>query len=305
MESYQLGYFVAVAEEGGFTAGAVRLRLAQSALSQAIRNLEESLGTTLFERGRKGVTLTPGGAAFLPLARDILARMRQAGAAAREAGSAGSGLLCVATIPSFSASVLSRAVTGFRAAHPGVRLTLLEDSSLTVAEMVERGVAEIGFVQAPAGGSRVQFRPVCEERFVVVSGLNLGGGRPPRWTLEGLAAQDFILFKGNVKARVLEWCRANGFEPNVVCETGELETLHALVAAGMGVAVVPEMAVLGGNRGLRVASLPGPALARRLGCLVLRARPPGRLATAFLECVERVVGETTQKRGLVRTPSQR
>jgi DNA-binding transcriptional LysR family regulator len=181
---------------------------------------------------------------------------------------------------------------------------LLEDSSLTVAEMVERGVAEIGFVQAPAGGSRVEFRPVCEERFVVVSGLNLGGGRPPRWTLEGLAAQDFILFKGNVKARVLEWCRANGFEPNVVCETGELETLHALVAAGMGVAVVPEMAVLGGNRSLRVASLPGPALARRLGCLVLRARPPGRLATAFLECVERV-GETTQKRGLVRTPSQR
>jgi DNA-binding transcriptional LysR family regulator len=305
MESYQLGYFVAVAEEGGFTAGAVRLRLAQSALSQAIRNLEESLGTTLFERGRKGVTLTPGGAAFLPLARDILARMRQAGAAAREAGSAGSGLLCVATIPSFSASVLSRAVAGFRAAHPGVRLTLLEDSSLTVAEMVERGVAEIGFVQAPAGGSRVEFRPVCEERFVVVSGLNLGGGRPPRWTHEGLAAQDFILFKGNVKARVLEWCRANGFEPNVVCETGELETLHALVAAGMGVAVVPEMAVLGGNRSLRVASLPGPALARRLGCLVLRARPPGRLATAFLECVERVVGETTQKRGLVRTPSQR
>ncbi len=305
MESYQLGYFVAVAEEGGFTAGAARLRLAQSALSQAIRNLEESVGAVLFNRGRRGASLTAAGSALLPLARDILGRMRQAAVAAREAGVAGSGLLCVATIPSFSASVLSRAVAGFRAAHPDVRLNLLEDSSSTVAEMVERGVAEIGFVQAPAGGSRVEFRLVCEERFVVVSCLNVGGGRPLRWTLEGLAAADFILFKGNVKARVLEWCRGNGFEPNVVCETGELETLHALVAAGMGIAVVPEMAVLGGDRNLRVASLPGPACGRRLGCLVLRARPPGRLAAAFLECVERVVGGTTKKGGLVRPRSQR
>lgn len=300
MESYQLGYFVAVAEEGGFTAGAARLRLAQSALSQAIRNLEESVGAVLFNRGRRGASLTAAGSALLPLARDILGRMRQAAVAAREADVAGSGLLCVATIPSFSASVLSRAVAGFRAAHPDVRLNLLEDSSSTVAEMVERGVAEIGFVQAPAGGSRVEFRLVCEERFVVVSGAGA-----LRWTLEGLAEADFILFKGNVKARVLEWCRGNGFEPNVVCETGELETLHALVAAGMGIAVVPEMAVLGGDRNLRVASLPGPALVRRLGCLVLRARPPGRLAAAFLECVERVVGGTTKKGGLVRPRSQR
>ena len=305
MESYQLGYFVAVAEEGGFTAGAARLRLAQSALSQAIRNLEESLGAILFDRGRKGVALTPAGTALLPLARDILARMRQASVAAREAGVAGSGNLCIATIPSFSASVLSRAVARFRLDHPGVRLTLLEDSSATVAEMVERGVAEMGFVQAPAGGSRVEFRPVCEERFVVVSASTAGSSTRVRWTVERLSAADFILFKGNVKARVLEWCRGNGFEPNVVCETGELETLHALVAAGMGVALVPEMAVLGGDRNLRVAALPGPALVRRLGYLALRARPPGRLAADFLECVEWVVGDTTKKGGLVRSTRER
>lgn len=305
MESYQLGYFVAVAEEGGFTAGAARLRLAQSALSQAIRNLEDSVGVVLFDRGRRGASLTSAGAALLPLARDILGRMRQAGIAAREADTVGSGLLCVATIPSFSVSVLSRAVAGFRALYPAVRLNLVEDSSAMVAEMVERGAAEVGFVQAPAGGSRVQFRTVCEERFVVVSREGKGGARAARWTLEGLAAADFILFKGNVKARVLEWCRGNGFEPNVVCETGELETLHALVSAGMGVAVVPEMAVLGGERRLRVASLPGPALVRRLGYLALRAGSPSRLAAAFLECVERVVGDTMKKGGLVRSPVRR
>lgn len=304
MEAYQLGYFVAVAEEGGFTAGAVRLRLAQSALSQAIRNLEGSVGAVLFERGRRGASLTPAGAALLPIARDILFRMREAGVAARAAGVAGSGWLCVATIPSFSVSVLSQAVAGFRAEHPGVRLTLLEDSSAKVAEMVERGVAEMGFVQAPAGGSRVEFRSLCEERFVVLSRAD-GSASRGGWTVNSLAATDFILFKGNVKARVLEWCRGNGFEPNVVCETGELETLHALVAAGMGVAIVPEMAVLGGERRLRVASLPGPSVVRHLGYLALRARPLGQQALAFLACVERVVGGRGKKGGLVRTPKQR
>ena len=297
MESYQLGYFVAVAEEGGFTAAAARLRLAQSALSQAIRNLEGSVGAPLFERGRRGVTLTPAGSAFLPLARDVLARMKRAAAAAREAGSGEVGTLCVAAIPSFSAAVLSRAVAGFRRQHAGVRLTILEDSSASVAELVERGVAEIGFVQAPAGGNRLAFHPLHDERFVVLNQSGSPLGKAGRWTVSRLAAADFILFKGNVRARVLEWCRGNGFEPNVVCETGELETVHALVSAGMGIAILPEMAAVRAGSRLVVSGLPGAAVTRRLGYLTARGPALGRMAEVFLKCVGEVLRVPVEKLG--------
>lgn len=242
MELYQLGYFIEIARQRSFTRAASRLHMAQPALSQQMKNLEAELGTPLFNRGRKEVQLTAAGKAFLPRAEGLLLQAEAAKAIVFDVAQLRGGKLTIAAIPSVSACFLPEVIHTFSQQHDQVALQLIEDSSENVADCVESGRADIGFLQLPASKAAFKSQTLITEPFVLLVGKSHELARQNTVLLRQLSAESFIFYKGRARDTALESCRKAGFEPRIVCESGELGTVRALVAAGLGVAIVPRLA---------------------------------------------------------------
>lgn len=282
MELYQLAYFVEAARQRNFTRAAEKLRIAQPALSQQMRHLEEELGTPLFLRGRKQTVLTPAGEAFHTQARALLAMADNARQVVAEVAQLRRGRLMIASIPTLSACWLPPIIQRFRREHPFIELVLREESSEDVAELVEGGTVELGFLQLPVNRVTFDLRELITESFVALVPPNhpLAGRRGIR--LVQLAQESFISYKGKARNVALEACRNAGFEPRIACESGELETVRALVHAGLGVAILPRMAVAMHTDKATVLPLRDPALERKLGLITRRQHVWSAAAKAFV-----------------------
>lgn len=287
MELYQLNYFVELARQGNFTRAAARLNLAQPALSQQMHKLEEELGAPLFIRGRRQTLLTAAGEAFFPRAQALLAMAETARLTVAEVAQLRRGRLTVATIPSISGCWLPDVIRRFRQMHPFIELALAEESSQKVADLVERGTAEIGFLQLPASRDAFDVHELIREPFValVPAHHTLAGKKSIR--LAQLREESFVLYKGKARDVALEACLSAGFEPRVACESGELETIRALVAAGLGVAVLPRLATESSLKSLAVLQLRDPKVERKLGWLTRKGSPRSAAARAFIQTFEK------------------
>lgn len=281
MELYQLAYFLEVARQRNFTRAATRLHLAQPALSEQMRKLEAELGAPLFIRGRRQSTLTAAGETLVPRAEALLAQAAAAQRAVAEVAELRGGRLVIACIPTVSACLLPRVIAAFRQRYPAVELFLAEDTSQGVAEWVESGRAELGFVQLPTAGRNFAVRRVLTERFVLLLPATHPAARRQRARLADFATEPFIFYKGRARESALSACRAAGFEPRIACESGEMETVRALVAAGLGLAIVPALAAQSAGKRLAVVALSSPKIERQLGLLSRRGHELSPAAKAF------------------------
>lgn len=286
MELYQLRYFVEVARRENITHAAKHLNLAQPALSQQIRNLEEELGAALLARRPRKVTLTPAGEVLLREARSLLSMADATRDAVAEVNEVRRGRLVVATIPTVSACWLPDVIKKFRGKYPRLELILREASSAGVMTEVEEGGAELGFLQLPAPSEKFRIRPLKKERFVMLVPQDhafAGEGRIP---LSRFRGEPFILFKGQVREVTLSACRSVGFEPRVACETGQLETVRALVKAHLGVALLPELAVATLSQGLRGLEVKGSGLTRTVALISRKEQTDSAAAKAWVETLK-------------------
>jgi LysR family transcriptional regulator, hydrogen peroxide-inducible genes activator len=242
MELYQLEYFLEAARQRNFTRAAARLHLAQAALSEQIRKLEKELGTPLFSRGRRETVLTAAGETLRPYAESLLARASEAKNAVQELVGLKGGRLTVGAIPSVSACVLPGAISTFRKRYPLVELALSEGTSEEIARWVESGRVECGIVQLPTSGGSFDELLLFTEPFVALVPKTHPAAKQSNIVLAKLSQESFILYKGRVRDTVLAACRAAGFEPRIACESSELETIRSLVIAGLGVAILPQLA---------------------------------------------------------------
>jgi DNA-binding transcriptional LysR family regulator len=149
MELRQLRSFVAVAEELHFRRAAERLHLAQPSVSQQIRTLEAELGVQLFDRNRRGATLTRAGSALLDEARDLLTRADRAAAIARATGTGERGRLRMSLTRSLTGGVAGAIVTAYRARYPDVELALSLGTTMLHVEQLHAGEIDVGFVRPP------------------------------------------------------------------------------------------------------------------------------------------------------------
>jgi DNA-binding transcriptional LysR family regulator len=246
MELRHLRYFVAVAEEGHVTRAAERLGIQQPPLSQQIQALERELETQLFRRKPRGVELTPPGMALLDEARAILARADEAVAAVKrtargEAGRIGIGFTSSASFHPF----LPRAIRAFREAHPLVALVLEESGTTELVDALRARSLDIAFVRSPVGESDDLFvRPLLEEPMVAALpiGHALSGAHDPL-PLAALAGETFILYRRPVGPglhdAIIAACDRAGFSPRIGQEAPRMLSTLSLVAAGLGVTLVP------------------------------------------------------------------
>jgi DNA-binding transcriptional LysR family regulator len=242
MELYQLEYFLEAARQQNFTRAAQRLNLAQAALSEQIRKLEADLGTTLFNRGRRETTLTAAGETLRQHAESLLTQAATARRAVQDLIQMKSGRLVIAAIPSVSACVLPSAIIAFRKKHQQIELALLEGTSENVAQWVESGHADIGIVQLPSQKGPFVETLLFEEPFVILAPETHALASKRRVKLCDLADEPFVFYKGRARDAALAACREAGFEPRIACESSELETIRSLVAAHLGLALLPALA---------------------------------------------------------------
>jgi len=247
MELRHLRYVVAVAEERSVTRAAARLGMQQPPLSQQVRALERELGFELFTRVPKGVTLTAAGTVFLDSAREILARVdiaaKLAGRAAQGVvGRLSVGLTSSGAVHGFAPALLR----AFRETYPGVDLAMKEGNAASLTEMVLAGSVDAALIRAPVSHpAGVAFRTLLREEMLAVlprGHRNAQGGDRPI-PLKALAHDPVILVRRpgapGLYADFLAACHRAGFSPPIAAEVDSMITNVTLVAAGLGVSVVP------------------------------------------------------------------
>lgn len=246
MEFRQLRCFVTVAEELHFGRSAFRLGITQPALSRQIQRFEHELGAPLFERTRRSVRLTPAGEALLPRARAIVQEVEEAERATRAVAIGSAGRLRVGFVGSAALSALPIIVRTFTAEHPAVALELRELTTAGQLAALKGGAIDVGLVRAHPPEFGITSRTILREPLLaaVPAGSWLSGSATV--SVAQLRDEAWVMFPraegSGLHEQILTLCRAAGYEPTVAIEALQMQTLIGLVAAGMGVALVPSSA---------------------------------------------------------------
>ncbi len=243
MELRHLRYFVTVAEELHFGKAAARLYIVQPSLSQQIQQLEEELGLPLLIRTKRSVELTDAGRVFLTEARKVLAQVQEAKRAAQRAYRGEIGRLVVGYISSSTYDLLPMMLSGYRERFPEIDVALRELTTQEQVRALEEETIQVGLLRLPINDPTIDVEVVRREPIVCV----LPEGHPlalhERIAMPLLAHEPFVLQArqrgGGYYAQLTNLCLTSGFSPNVIQEVTEMHTIVSLVAAGMGVSLVP------------------------------------------------------------------
>ncbi|AIS15392.1 LysR family transcriptional regulator [Pseudomonas chlororaphis subsp. aurantiaca] len=246
MELRHLRYFIAVAEELHFGRAAQVLGISQPPLSQQIQVLEQEVGARLFERTNRRVELSEAGRLFLDEARQVLAQVDKAADVARRAQRGELGELKIGFTSSapFNSSI-PHAIFAFRQRFPDVHLKLREMSSTQVAEALQDETIQVGIMRPLPLPDSLSVVELLREPLVAVLGSKhpLVAGSEAGLALSALAHEPFVFFPrsygSGLYAQLLTLARDVGFTPHFAQEAGEAMTIIGLVAAGLGVSVLP------------------------------------------------------------------
>lgn len=242
----ELECFTAVAEELSFTRAAAKLRLAQPPLSRHIRQLEEKLGTELFERAPRKVSLTAAGALFYEETRTVLPQLLRAGETTRRFASGQTERLRLGFVSAVLSPELVTVLRTFRERHPGVQVIVQDCPPAEQLAGLRRGTLDGGFVGLPPVERTpgIRFLPWRSEPLAafVPFGHALAGRR--QIDLRELAGEAFVGVSGEAAPAfasfLREVCGRAGFRPRIVLESSRAQAVAVMVAAGTGIALLPE-----------------------------------------------------------------
>ncbi|MBL7258278.1 LysR family transcriptional regulator [Paractinoplanes lichenicola] len=249
MDTALLEVFRTVAHSGSITAAARRLRYTQSAVSRQVAALEAELGTAVFDRVPRGVTLTEEGRALLPHADAILDRLTAARRAVDDLRAVGTGRLRVAAFPTAVAALVPRALARFREAYVEIALSLVEGLTPRLLDRLAAGEADVAIVsESPAGPidtTRFELRHLLDERLLVAVSRDHRLARRRTVRLAELADDPFIAGSADAESTLLRAALPTGFQPRIDIVAAEWTGKLGCVAAGLGVALVPALAMRG------------------------------------------------------------
>jgi LysR family transcriptional regulator, transcription activator of glutamate synthase operon len=286
MDLRQLRYLVALADERHFTRAAAREHIAQPALSQQIRRLEEELGLALVERTTRRVTITAAGELLVARARRVLAELDTALAELEELSGLRTGHVTVGTMHTMGPVDVSLALAAFHQRHPGVELTIREQSSEELAEMLRDYELDLAFLSVT---ERIEshglgLHQLVDEELVAIVPPDHALSRRRRVRMTELAGEEFISFREGARLReLLEGAgQQAGFEPRVTFESNESERIRRLVSRGMGVAILPRSDAERPGAEVSMATLTAPALTRDITLAWRQGRRLSPAAAEFL-----------------------
>lgn len=287
MELRQLEYFIAVVEEGTFTRGAARVRVAQPGVSAQIGHLERELGLRLLDRSGRTVHPTEAGQAVLPYARAAMAAV----AGVRSAADAVTGLLRgrlrIGTVTSISSEQLELTdlLARFHEDHPGIQITLAVGNTDALLAAVRDGSHDLAFVGlGPAEPEGVEVRVLTSAPIVAAVGPGHPLAARRRIRLAELAGHPLVSLPAGTGLRACldETCIKAGIRPEVAFEAADPRTLIALAERGLGVALVPDTVAAAASEGVRVLRIQSPGMTARLALAWRSGTPPSPAARELI-----------------------
>jgi DNA-binding transcriptional LysR family regulator len=282
LNTSRLQTFLEVVEHGSFSAAADALSYSQSAVSQAVATLEGELGTALIERRRGGVRPTAAGAALAAHAGGIMARMESAEEEIAAIARGHGGHLRTASFPTAGSTLMPQAIAAFQASHPGVEVTLAEGEPEEIAPRLRAGEFDLVLLFEFAGvgerlGTGMRRFELLDDPLHLALPREHPLARRERVALGDLREEPWVQTSASSPCakHVIRSCHAAGFEPNVAFESDDYQTVQGLVAAGVGVALIPELALSTVREDIVVRALDPASPVRK----VLAATPRAAAAT--------------------------
>jgi len=283
MEMHQLRYFLAVADEGNFSRAARKAHVAQPSLSQQIQKLELEVGQPLFDRLPRTVLLTEAGKRFLEFAQRILANVADAQKCIDEYKGQPVGKLVIGAIPTIAPYLLPRLLPRFHQEHPQVRVEVIEDVTENLTRSLEEGEVDLGLLST-CEYEDFSKEPLGEEPLLVAVPAGHRLTKKGRVTWRDLRQERFLaLHQAHCLSRqVEEFCSAHGLHPELAVRGAQLLTIVGMVAAGMGLSLVPQMMVdAEGNKGCSFLPFAAPVPTRQLNIVRNPLRFQSKAALAF------------------------
>ena len=301
----RLKVLIEVVRSGSFSGAAEALSYTQSAVSQAIARLEAETGATLIVRDRGGVRPTAAGASLVEHAEGILARIEAAETDLAAVLGIRAGRLRMASFPSAGATLMPLAIAGFRRRHPDVALALAEGEPEDIAPRMRAGEFDLALLFEFPGererhGARFRTQLLLEDPMLIALPAEhpLAGKRA--LSLADLRDEDWVQTSATSPCArfVVRACLAAGFEPKVSFESDDYETVQGLVAAGVGVALIPQLALTHVHPGIVVRELAPRSPARRVVAATIAAAGVAPAAGTMIEILadvaKRYTGDPTQ-----------
>jgi len=298
MQMHQLRYVVAVARTGNFSRAAEQCHIAQPSLSQQIQKLEDELGERLFDRMKRAVKLTPHGTAFLLHAVRILEEVDAAQREATDAQNLLRGTVSVGVLPTIAPYLLPDVIAEFTKTFPGLKLVVQEDTTARLLEMSQAYELDFALTSLPIHDDRFEVRELFSEELLLAVPISHRLARKRTVKSSDLEGERLIVMKEGhcLGDQVLNFCEGRGVSPNISFRSAQLETIQALVHAGVGISLVPAMAVqaASGNR-LEFRPFASPRPRRKIVTLWPKQRPPGRAAGEFIAMIRKRFGKASRQ----------
>jgi len=283
MELQQLRYVCAVADNGSFSRAAEKCHVSQPSLSQQVQKLESELGGRLFDRLGRSVRLTDLGEAFLPRARSVLHELSSAKDELTERLQSEAGPVVVGAIPTVAPYWLAQRLASFSRKFPKVQLTIAEEITPVLLQRLRAGSVDLAVLALPVRGHEFDSQTLFTERLYAALPKAHKFARRPSVQLADLRRDPFLFLRDGhcFRDTAVAACDRARLDPRVVFESGHLSSLLAMVGAGMGVSLVPEMAV-DKSRPCRFVRIADPQAQRTIAAVVLRGRTLNRGSRALL-----------------------
>ncbi|HWH90477.1 MAG TPA: LysR family transcriptional regulator [Candidatus Binatia bacterium] len=245
MEVHQLRYFVAVADEGSFSRAAAKVRVAQPSLSQQIRKLEAEVGQPLFDRLPRSVVLTEAGRCLIDYARQILALIGDARRCVDELKGEVAGKVAVGAIPTIAPYVLPELVVTFQKHYPDVILEIVEDVTDNITRRIEAGELDVALASSCRPSPTLRRESVGAEPLLALVPEKHPLAKKDVVELDDLKSQRFLLLHEMhcLSQQVNQLLESRRLRPEIALAGSQLSTIANMVAASIGVSIVPQMMV--------------------------------------------------------------
>jgi LysR family hydrogen peroxide-inducible transcriptional activator len=252
MELRQFLYAIQIATEKNFSRAAEKLHLAQPSLSQQLSKLEKEIGVLLFQRNTNSVEVTHAGEVFVEKAQKILDMVNQLKKEMEDITQMRKGRLVVGCLPITGTHILPLVLPIFQNRYPEIEIVLVEETSTRLELLASNGQTDISLLSLPLHEPSLTYQPLIDEEIwlalppqhsILQEKSSQQNSNEDFVQISRLEKEPFIILKKGQGFRQIteELCLSAGFQPNIVFESSNIDTVQSLVAAGMGIAFVPSM----------------------------------------------------------------
>jgi len=289
MEFNQLRYVCAIAETGSFSRAAEHCHVAQPSLSQQVLKLEEDLNAKLFDRLGRSVRLTEAGRAFLPHARSILQQMEAARSGVEDKRTDVRGSVAVGVIPTIAPYLMPGYTAAFTKRYPEARLRILEETTPVLVESLRDLSIDLAVLALPLRHKEFDLFPLRTEPLFAVLPKDHPKAGAKSLALKDLRGESFVMLRDGhcFRGLTIAVCARARVTPRIAFESGQFSSLLAMVAAGVGVTLAPEMAI-DRNADCRYVRISDARATRTIVAAVLHGRSFNRVQQAFLSGITKM-----------------